>query len=388
MQSTSIHITPCKIESSEQHNKRTKSLDYVRSELTQFNESWQSENKTLYQHLEHLHSIVKEKTGRKMQAKATPLREGVIVINENTTMDDLLFFAKKCEEKWGIKALQIHIHRDEGHMRAKDWKPNLHAHIVFSWIDETIGKSIKMKSHDMVEMQTLLAETLGMERGKKSDKKHLNAIQYKIEQQEYVLNKIDDIQKARNTALKPLDDIIKGNTRKNLFGVLKIDYEAIIEQYKEQEKLRAASSVISETYVMQFENEKLKKALQKEQAEVLKLKNELALMDEDIVRVIYNNKMLKEEAGLERLAQDVEIYNNSPTYDKIRERNGRIMPSMIFSLWFKKMQFKLKDIIISASKFGELLFNGKSFRDFLTKKVDISNINKQQEPSIKKGFKR
>ena len=99
-----------------------------------------------------------------MHAKATPIREGVIVIKEDTTLDDLQRFAHAVEDRWGIKALQIHTHKDEGYMHAKEWTPNLHAHIVFLWADEN-GVTRKLGRQDMVEMQTLLAESLQMDRG-------------------------------------------------------------------------------------------------------------------------------------------------------------------------------------------------------------------------------
>ena len=42
------------------------------------------------------------------------------------------------DERWGITALQIFIHLDEGHYGTPEdnstWKPNCHAHIVWDWI--------------------------------------------------------------------------------------------------------------------------------------------------------------------------------------------------------------------------------------------------------------
>ena len=43
------------------------------------------------------------------------------------------------------------------------------------------GKSIKLNRQDMAQLQTLLAESLGMERGISSDKVHLEAQQFKNE---------------------------------------------------------------------------------------------------------------------------------------------------------------------------------------------------------------
>jgi uncharacterized coiled-coil DUF342 family protein len=166
MTQTSIHITAAKA-SSEAHNLREKFLDYVKPELSPKNED-----------------LCKQLTGRKMQDKATPIREGVIVIDEHTTMKQIQDFGKACEAKWGIKLIQAYIHRDEG---AKDkngeWKSNLHAHVIFDWVDHNTGKSVKMNKQDMCEMQTLLADVLQLERGVTSDVKHLNAVQYKVQTQ-------------------------------------------------------------------------------------------------------------------------------------------------------------------------------------------------------------
>lgn len=71
-------------------------------------------------------------------------------------------------ERFGIEAFQIHIHKDEGYMNAKQWTPNLHAHVVFDWTQPN-GKSVRLSRDDMAELQTIASETLGMERGVSSD---------------------------------------------------------------------------------------------------------------------------------------------------------------------------------------------------------------------------
>lgn len=179
MSKTSIHIEPCNIGSSEQHNQRLKNLDYVRPELSKLNESWVGVA-DLPAHLERLRTLVKNKTGRSMQKKATPIREGVIVIRQDTTIEQLKGLADAIEQRWGIKTLQIYTHKDEGHTDSEGaWKPNLHAHIVFDWVNHDTGKSIKLSKQDMAEMQTMVADCLQMVRGESSDIKHLGAIQYK-----------------------------------------------------------------------------------------------------------------------------------------------------------------------------------------------------------------
>ena len=192
MSKTSIHIEPCKIGSSEQHNQRLKHLDYVRPDLSPQNESWVGVA-DLPAHLEQLRILVKEKTGRAMQQKATPIREGVIVINQGTSINQLRGLATAIELRWGIKTLQIYTHKDEGHIDSDDtWKPNLHAHMVLDWVNHDTGKSIKLSKQDMAEMQTMVADCLQMVRGESSDIKHLGAIQYKTQAEEQRLRTLKE----------------------------------------------------------------------------------------------------------------------------------------------------------------------------------------------------
>lgn len=192
MSKTSIHIEPCKIGSSEQHNQRLKHLDYVRPDLSHQNEMWVGVA-DLPAHLDNLKTLVKDKTRRSMQAKATPIREGVIVIKQDTTIAQLRGLADAIEQRWGIKTLQIYTHKDEGHTDSDgSWKPNLHAHIVFDWVNHDTGKSIKLSKQDMAEMQTMVADCLEMVRGESSDIKHLGAIQYKTQAEEQHLRTLKE----------------------------------------------------------------------------------------------------------------------------------------------------------------------------------------------------
>ena len=175
---TSINVQPVK-GGSEEHNKRKKKLDYVRKDLSHLNEYWECD--TQANRLANIKALYQSKTGQKMQAKATPIREGVVVIQQSTTMEDLHRLADAYRDRLGVEVFQIAIHRDEGYQNSKEWKPNLHAHLVFDWTNHETGKSVKLNRQKMAEMQTITAEVLGMERGKSSEKKHLTAQQYKAE---------------------------------------------------------------------------------------------------------------------------------------------------------------------------------------------------------------
>ncbi|MDC2502083.1 hypothetical protein PO186_24185 [Bacteroides ovatus] len=94
MGATSIHVQAVK-PGSEIHNFREKELDYVRPELSHLNESWVGDS--ISHRLESAKQRYLDTVGQKMQAKAAPIREGVIVIKQETTMQELQQFATVCK---------------------------------------------------------------------------------------------------------------------------------------------------------------------------------------------------------------------------------------------------------------------------------------------------
>ena len=57
------------------------------------------------------------------------------------------------------------------------WKPNLHAHMVFDFTNEK-GKNLSLKRKEMCIMQDIVAEVLNMERGQTSNKDHILLIYF------------------------------------------------------------------------------------------------------------------------------------------------------------------------------------------------------------------
>ncbi|WP_333616585.1 relaxase/mobilization nuclease domain-containing protein [Bacteroides pyogenes] len=218
-QQTSIHVQPVK-GGSEEHNKREKELDYVRHDLSNLNEYWEKDTQT--DRLATIKAKYLKTTGQKMQAKATPIREAVVVIKPETTMEDLKRLSDAYRQRFGIDTFQIAIHKDEGYPKG-EWKPNLHAHLVFDWTNQETGKSIKLNRQDMVEMQTITAEVLQMDRGVSSDKQHLTAQQYKSFAEEAKLKKLEEERARKQKQMK--DELER-------FKVAKARKEAAIETAK------------------------------------------------------------------------------------------------------------------------------------------------------------
>lgn len=250
MAKTSINIKPCNVGSSRPHNRRTaeylanirKEKIYIRTDLMAKNEEWVSPelgDTSLEERNRQIAAMVKEKTGRAMQTKdrervnkktgkvtvvrgSTPIKEGVVVVKEDTSMKQLQRFCDVCKERWGITPLQIFIHRDEGHYETPgdetSWKPNYHAHIVWDWMDHDTGKSCKLSPQDMSEMQTILAETLGMERGtskEQTGREHLERTDYIIAQQKQEAEKTRIAKEQAEAELKAVKGELKTEKLKN-----------------------------------------------------------------------------------------------------------------------------------------------------------------------------
>lgn len=197
MAKTGIHIKPCNTGSAEAHNRRDKAYlerldasgkktyDIFRDE-THLNSSWTNpayQGRSLDQVLQDLRKEVKEKTGRAMQDKATPIREGVCPILPTTRLSDFQpvvdWYAAH-----GAAVISIDLHHDEGHTDplTGERKHNHHAHVIVDYIDHSTGRSVKLTKKDISELQGVVATALHMERGTaktETGAEHLAAQEYR-----------------------------------------------------------------------------------------------------------------------------------------------------------------------------------------------------------------
>ena len=221
----SIHFVAAKV-AADKHNKREKDLSYVRKEMEQNvpleKWFWESPNyKSVYELRKQAEKEYYDKeisvvgnhgpyvTHRSMPKNAEPVKEGVVAINENVTIEQIREFGEWCQEKWGIAPMGIYIHYGEGHWaplfeeegqtedmyRRTDghewkrvnaagiteyWKPNLHAHIIFDWFNHDTQRCYNLGPKVMIEIEDKLAEVLKMQRGKRSNKNWLDSIAFKV----------------------------------------------------------------------------------------------------------------------------------------------------------------------------------------------------------------
>lgn len=228
---TSINFKVAKSDS-EIHNFRKKSFDYIRKDLTHKNEYWMEQK--IADRLLKIESYCKEKSGRKLQKNAMPIREAVVVIKENTTMQDLHNLSKRLEEELKIRIFQIAIHKDEGHYDkdTKEWKPNYHAHLVADWQDLQTGKTLKHQSFHYSKMQDLAAECLEMERGISGSLARLEAVEFKIKKKEEDLKILEErySQMQQEMESKRSEELIVKES--DFLGFQKIKTDKTIENYK------------------------------------------------------------------------------------------------------------------------------------------------------------
>lgn len=200
--------------------------------------------------------------------------------------------------------LQIHVHRDEGHTAARQWKPNLHAHIVWRMYNEQ-GRNVRLSNVDCARMQTILAECLGMERGQASSRKHIDALQYKIEaktsQVEQLTEEVAELSTAKAAKEATIDTI-------KTVGMHVVD--AITGKTKRKEEdLRD---------------------------EILRLKNELAKKEAEIARTkkeaqeALNSARSRYESKVYGLQQDKQ---RAERWGKAAETNAERWRNRFFSLW-------------------------------------------------------
>lgn len=273
---TSINFKSIKSDS-EAHNFRKKSYDYIRKDLTKNNEYWMVDRIAIRK--EKIEKYCKEKSNRKLQKNAIPIREAVVVIKEKTTMLELQNLAKKLENELKIRIFQIAIHKDEGHYDSttNEWKSNYHAHLVADWQDLKTGKTLKHSRFDYCKMQDITAEVLQMERGISGGKARLEAIEFKISKKSEELIKLQD-------KIDIINKEINGKTinnlkveKKDFLGFKHFDKEKTLENY--EEAIKALSIQLNRK-----ENQ-----LKSRNDDIIKLKKNVSFMNKENSDLKYNN---------------------------------------------------------------------------------------------------
>lgn len=380
MAKTSINIKPCLVTSSGAHNRRLaeylanirKEKIYIRTDLMAKNETWVSPelgDTSLEERSRQIAAMVKKKTGRAMQTKdrkrvnkktgkvtvvrgSTPIKEGVVVIKEDTAMEQLRHFCEVCKERWGITPLQIFIHRDEGHYETPGdkttWKPNYHAHIVWDWMNHDTGKSCKLLPQDMSQMQTILAEALGMERGTSKEltgREHLERTDYIIAKQKQEAEKTRIAKEQAEAELKA----VKGELR--------------------TEKLKNSAAEVGTTILDGIGSMIGTSKVKRQQQQIDTLKQEVAVRDETIETLQTQMQTLRADHCKELMAVQARHMTETADIKKQYEKDLSFFQMLVrkASAWFPHFRELLRmDEFCRKIGFNdaqtETLIRGKSLK--------------------------
>ena len=381
---TCIHFDPVK-PGCEIHNWRMKELDYVIKELIPNDEHWvdpRYEGKTLSDIRKEIAERYQATVGQKMQAKAAPIREAPIVIKPETTMADLQLLAKQLEKEFGIKCIQIHIHRDEGFVKTNPdpSKLNLHAHFVADWTHDD-GTSLRLGREDTSRMQTVAAECLKMERGSSSNVKHLNAVQYKekkalesISSFRSLVRKSFLSKDAKNTFYKRIDQLIEDLKA----DPLNIELQQQVEQLTE--KITQLQADIERRKLLREQDQKTISALREENMKLRHSNEQSAAINEkahkEIDSLRKENRDLKRKAYPERYVLPSFIDVNATRFYK--DKQGECHITMKFTGGSKEYDEKISNEDFMAIKSGNL-----------TKEEAIAKYHKPRiESYIRREFSR
>ena len=166
---------------------------------------------------------IDKKTGKvKTVAGWSPIREMVVVTKPDTTLQDFDPVIKWFADK-GVTTVRLDLHFDEGHIdkKTEERHINNHAHMALDWMDWKTGSTVKLGKKDMSELQTVLADALGMERGEIKEitgKDHIDQAAYRAmaqakenreiaEQNQQLRDERDDLTSAVEDKQRQVDNL-------------------------------------------------------------------------------------------------------------------------------------------------------------------------------------
>lgn len=202
-------------------------------------------------------------TKQKFQAKSYEW-SAVVNIKPDTTMKDLERLAEHFETKYGFQCYQIAIHRDEGHINDYGEKViNHHAHLEFITLDKYTGKSLfradLQKAKALRQMQTEVAEILGMERGvdkRISKRERVEPRKYaqmkEAERKEQAKLKAEHKQEleSKEAELKFKDTKLEQEklSKKQLAELIEAERKAMLQENKELKEANQQAIYIADDY--------------------------------------------------------------------------------------------------------------------------------------------
>lgn len=242
-----------------EHNDRTLAPNYLidKEKGAECNHSAEKARELKNQIINEAKETYQNQVKQKFQAKSFEW-SAVVNIKPDTTMQDLENLAKYFNDKYGFQCYQIAIHRDEGHKNTQgEIEINQHAHMEFITLDKETGKqNFKMRDFSkqkMREIQTEVAELLGMQRGK--DKRLTGA--KRIEPRKYAQLKEQEKAAIKETKIKVAKQIKELKTELEAEILSKAEIKEQFEAFRKEN----AGQGLAKEFFKELSDEK-KKQLQ------------------------------------------------------------------------------------------------------------------------------
>ncbi len=400
----------------EKHNDRTLSPSYLlpeefrgQNEVNRSSDQARKLKERIIENAKIVYEQTKKKNAPKFKAKSY-LWSLVVNIKTNTTMSDLEKLAEHFDLKYGFQCYQIAIHRDEGYIDENNQPhTNHHAHMEFVTLNKENGKNMMRKAHlssrKFADMQTEIAQILGMDRGKsgterieprkyaqmkEKERKALNSLKQEKTTLESIIQEKDKEIATLNTLNAKLEKTNKDLQRPSLLDTIKDKYIDSTKNKREIERL-------------QKEQEDQKKELQEEinslKQEKTKLKSVIQAKDKEIATALdtanchFNLKKETLQEAVERNKSVNEQYfllgflDNNPnsTDEYVHELFDKHKDKAIFTkLWNAiKLLFSIIEKLFgdkNAKKDNQDILNAiTELQERPTKKQleDLENCNKE-----------
>lgn len=282
---SSIHFQKAEVEFAKKHNFRTEKKEPEYLLDTQYRKT--NEYLDLHDPKELYQEQMELRKQNHCRGYAPQIKdvywEAVVNLDEKHNLTDVKKVADFIQQKYHIQTCSIALHHDEGY-KDKDGtvKYNHHAHICFLTMDNGISTMRKIRSKELRQMQTDVAQLLGLERGKENSKAtRLDHKQYREKAKE--LAEVEQKQKQAEAVLQLVEPTLQRNKeeKEQLHGTVKQlqdeilslkEQKAIVEA--ERKRWKEAHDFVADEYrKLQALN---KSMFTKEQlnAELQKLRNE------------------------------------------------------------------------------------------------------------------
>lgn len=303
---SSIHFQKAEVEFAEKHNFRTekKEPEYLLDKQYRKTNEYLKLNdpKELYQ------EQLKIRNQNHARGFAPHLKdvywEAVVNLDEKHSLADVKKVADFIQQKYHLQPCSIALHHDEGYTD-KDGtvKYNHHAHLCFLTMDKGISTMRKIRSKELRQMQTEVAQLLGLERGKENSKAtRLDHKQYREKARELTHKDFvfDVVQK----------EFIK-HTKEQEQNILTLkEQKAIVEAERKKYK-EEADHIASEYRALQALNKTLhtKKELDDALASLRKDYEERLAKEAEKINTL-NSTVKKLQDKNEELKNAVKVYKN------------------------------------------------------------------------------